>query len=216
MSAAPRIGHEFSGLVLAGGRSTRMGRDKAFLRIEGTRLIDRQLALLRALGAQEGIVSGRRGVNYRVRPARVVLDCAPGSGPAAGILTGLQACHSPFLFVLAVDLPKISLPFAVQLVQRVTGACGVVPRNSRGYEPLAAIYPRALSALWAPMLAAGECSLQALVRAAVAAGQLSVWDLTEDEAGALANWNSPGDWSPSAGAPDAKLRPYPRSSCSPA
>lgn len=201
MNCEPRRPCEFSGLVLAGGRSTRMGRDKAFLRVGGERLLDRQLALLRALGARELFVSGRRGINYRVPSARVVLDRESDCGPAGGILAGLRVCRSRFLFVLAVDLPEMSRAFASELVQRVAGERGVVPRHARGYEALAAIFPRTVLAAWEPLVGGGECSMQNLVRVAVEAGQVSPWELSPEDDHALANWNCPSDWRESRGRP---------------
>ncbi|MBA4136020.1 MAG: hypothetical protein C0518_01735 [Opitutus sp.] len=185
---------DFSGLVLAGGRSTRMGRDKAFLRVDGERLIDRQLAILRALGAREVFVSGRRGVNYRVSPVNVHLDRLAGCGPAGGILRGLQVCRSRFLFVLAVDLPAISPSFAAEIARHVAQGRGVVPRHDGLYEPLAAIYPRSVLPLWETMVNAGQCSLQDLIGAAVRSRQLASWSLTNEQHAALVNWNCPADW----------------------
>lgn len=187
---------ELSGVVLAGGQSTRMGRDKAFLRIGGRRLIDRQLALLRAAGAAEVFVSGRRGVNYRVRPIRVRLDREPGLGPVGGLLAALEQSGAPSLLVLAVDLAAMNAAVLRELLGQVRPGRGVVPVQSDGWEPLAAVYPREILALWRPLVAHGERRLQRLIAAGVEAGLLRGWRVPVRWRPSFANWNHPADWRP--------------------
>lgn len=90
------------GVVLAGGRSTRMGRDKALLEWQGRPLIEHQLALLRAAGVDSVEVSGER-------PAyRGIADAQPQAGPLAG-LAGIAAAHAydAELLVIPVDMPLL-------------------------------------------------------------------------------------------------------------
>lgn len=195
MSGNDKSDPQFAGLVLAGGRSSRMGRDKAFLTVNGERMIDRQLRLLREAGAKDLFVSGRRGVNYRVPGATVLLDKIESAGPAAGITAAMQVCDREFLMVLAVDLPALPVSALRELRRRVRAGRGVVPVHDRGYEPLVAIYPVAIAAEWDRHLRNGERSLQFLVQSALDCGFVSRRDIPARERDAFANWNSPSDWS---------------------
>ena len=133
---------QFAGVVLAGGRSTRMGADKAFLEWRGQRLIDRQLDLLCSLAPTEVLVSGRAGVDYAATGARVVCDAVPEQGPLGGLAAALQATTAPHVVLLAVDLPAMTRDFLRGLLTQCRPGVGVVAHTRDGWEPLAAVYPR--------------------------------------------------------------------------
>ncbi len=131
------------GVVLAGGASRRMGRDKATLRVAGVTLAERAAALLAGVCAEVVVADGGRGL-VPDRPS-----CADGSadGPAAGILGAAAARPGWDLLVLACDLPAVPPALLAELASPVP--CDWrVPRWKRGLEPLCALYrPAALAAL---------------------------------------------------------------------
>ena len=184
----------FAAVLLAGGQSQRMGRDKALLPLADGRLLwQRQLAVLQALEPAELFISGPAREGF---PPDVPLlaDEFPGRGPLGGLAAALGAMESPRLVVLAIDLPRMTAEFLRGMLAREAG--GVVPRHdgARGgfYEPLAAIYPRECLPQARARLAGTDHSLQAFVREAVAASRIKEWPLRE--AGDLAqftNWNAP-------------------------
>src|SRR5271170_4362015 len=90
----------FSAAVFAGGASTRMGTDKAFLRLGRELLIERQLRCLRESGAAEVLISGRMGVDYSRFGLTVVHDERPDSGPIAGLAAILKAATFERILVL--------------------------------------------------------------------------------------------------------------------
>lgn len=135
-----------AGIVLAGGRSTRMGADKATLAWEGATAIER---VVRAVGAGAGrvVVVVAAGQELPALPAAVtvVADARPGRGPLEGLRTGLLALSRPdapdAVFVAAVDLPRLE----PALVARVLRALGpgddaAVPTLGGRDQPLAAAY----------------------------------------------------------------------------
>lgn len=143
------------GVVLAGGTSSRMGRDKATLVVDGRTLAARAYeALLRACG-EAVVADGGRGV---VPGARSVAD-GPGRGPVAGLLGAARAVSGRPLVALACDLPAVPETLLAALAggrAEWSGADVVIPRTERGLEPLVARYgPRALAALEA-QVATGE------------------------------------------------------------
>jgi molybdopterin-guanine dinucleotide biosynthesis protein A len=172
------------GVVLAGGRSSRMGRDKAVMVVGGRTLARRAAHVVAAVAARVLVADRGRGL---VPGAASVAD-GPGRGPAAGLLGAVRAAPGRPLLVLACDLPGVPAGLLAALAgraERADPAGGsaeggpdlVLPRWARGVEPLVGWYgPRALSAL-AAQVAAGEYSLGRLVERA---GLAVAW--LEDEA----------------------------------
>jgi molybdopterin-guanine dinucleotide biosynthesis protein A len=170
-----------------------MGQDKAFLLCAGSRLLDRQLATLRALHPRELLVSGRDGTNYAVPGVKIVCDIEPDHGPLGGIAALLAATPLPHLLVLAVDMPQMTTEFLASLVSRITPGRGVVPRAPSGWEPLAAVYPREILPRVQAHLAAGKLSFCRLAEEACAAGEITPGEIAPALDNLFANWNRPED-----------------------
>jgi molybdopterin-guanine dinucleotide biosynthesis protein A len=189
-----------TGAVLAGGKSSRMGRDKAALVVGGETFLARQLRLLAKIGVAERLVitapwSGPSEAPYRDLPVEVrqIQDRIPDAGPLAGLEAALSAATADLVLVLAVDLPAMSAEFLRRLQALATPGCGVVPLHDGVAEPLVAIYPRQARAEITARLASRELALQPFVRAGLAAGWLR--ELPVESAGLhlFANWNRPED-----------------------
>lgn len=128
-----------SGVVLAGGQSQRMGRNKAFLQLEGETLIERVLARLSPL-CDELIVSANDVESYSHLPARIVPDVIPGRAALSGIHAGLLTMQNERAIVVACDMPFLSLSLLRYMAVVSPGYDVVVPRPGKYYEPLHAIY----------------------------------------------------------------------------
>ncbi|MBA3652531.1 MAG: molybdenum cofactor guanylyltransferase [Chthoniobacterales bacterium] len=178
----------FSAVLLAGGKSSRMGRDKVLLEIEGEPLWRRQLATLRGLLPEQIMISGppRDG-------CEVVEDEVAGAGPLAGMAAALKNCRSPLLIVLAVDLPAMTTDFLQSLVALCRDGKGVVPRGAEFFEPLAAVYPAACAGLATAALQRAEFSMQNFVRAAMEQELLVPRTILPSEMSLFANLNTPAD-----------------------
>ena len=127
------------GFVVAGGRSSRMGRDKALLPWEGTDLLGHALARLAAVTVDVRILCGPEP-RYLDRGVPAIIDVVPDAGPLGGVLTGLEAAAPRGGLFLAVDLPLVPVPLVRRLVEESTGWDAVVPHSPRGREPLCAFY----------------------------------------------------------------------------
>lgn len=186
---------KFDGVLLAAGRSSRMGRDKALLETVGAPLWRRQHAVLAAAGAEKIFLSARGGQGWvdeaREQFAGVVTDAVPDAGPLAGIVAGLEAATAPHLAVLAIDLPRMEAEWFARLAARCEPGVGAVGRRGACFEPLAAIYPREILPAARAALARGDCSLQRLLAAAVADGVVRAVEISASEAGWFQNWNEP-------------------------
>lgn len=98
----------FSGAVLAGGASRRMGRDKALMVVDGTALVRRVADALRDAGAAEILVVGGGPAAASTASATAVADRWPGEGPLGGVVTALEAAAHDPVVVLGCDLPFAS------------------------------------------------------------------------------------------------------------
>ena len=183
---------DFSAVVLAAGRSTRMGRDKALLACDGAPLWRRQRDLLAQAGAAEILLSARPEQTWAAGAAgfaAVVPDAIALGGPIAGLVAGLERATHPWLAVLAVDLPAMTPEWFTLLRAGCATGVGRVGRRGDFFEPLAAIYPREMSGLARDAITRAEFSLQRLLAEAVAMGLMGEYEITAAEVPWFANWN---------------------------
>lgn len=186
----------FDAVILAGGKSSRMGRDKALLEVGGQSSLARQIELVRDLGACEIFISGRVGVDYSAFGCRVLVDRFPEAGPLAGIERALDASTSPLLLALAVDMPAMNVSMLGKILTSCTTDRGAIPRTKTGIEPLAAVYPKAA---WEnPAIRCGlelqqnrAPGVRWFAQECVAAGLAQFVDLGDDDAECFASANSP-------------------------
>lgn len=184
----------FTGVVLAGGRSTRMGRDKALLTLpNGRTLLQQAVATLRETGAAEILVSVGNGKTYGLPDAREILDVQDSCGPMGGLHTSLSAAQEQRCVVLAVDLPAMTPKYLRGLLSQTQAARGVVPVINGSFEPLVAVYPKEALAEVQRALEAGDYSLQKLIRRLEQEGLAECVPVAPGERPLFANWNSPED-----------------------
>jgi FdhD protein len=148
-----------TGFVVAGGASTRMGRDKALLPWgEGT-LLDHALARLREACPEARILSGPNP-RYADRGAPVDVDVVRDVGAVAGLVTALERARGLAL-LLAVDVPHVPAALLRRLVELATRADAAVPVGPSGPEPLVAAYGPACRDAVRARVARGELKLTA-------------------------------------------------------
>ncbi|MCE5284157.1 MAG: molybdenum cofactor guanylyltransferase [Deltaproteobacteria bacterium] len=130
-----------TGVILSGGRNRRMGENKAFLQVDGERLIDRTVRVFREIFGEVIIVT-TAPLDYLDQAATVVTDIFPGKRALGGIYTGLFYASSERAFVVACDMPYLNPAFIRYLVQQADGYDIVVPEVPEGFQPLHAVYAR--------------------------------------------------------------------------
>ena len=183
----------FSAVILAGGKSLRMGRDKAWLEIEGQTLLARQIALARETGAAEIFISGRADADYSAFGCPVLQDGFPDAGPLAGIERALDAAKENLLLVLAVDLPQMNAKSLLRLAAGCSETCGASPRLANRIEPVAAFYPKPAHAPAATRLARGAFAVKNFAEQCVQSGLARLVEFDARDAPQFTNWNSPAD-----------------------
>ena len=128
---------DVTGVLLAGGKSRRMGRDKACLEFSGMSLFDRALGLLQKNFSALLIAGERPDLARPEVPA--LADIYPGSA-LGGLYTGLKAATTDWIFVAPCDMPYPDQRIVELLLQHRAGFDAVVPRTPAGYEPVFALY----------------------------------------------------------------------------
>lgn len=128
-----------SGIILAGGKSTRMGTDKALLKLGPYYIIERISLVLRTM-VDEIIIVTDRPERYAKYGDRTTFDIMPGNGPMGGIHAGLVQAAHPWVLVTACDLPFISTSIGRLMIQCAANYDVVVPRYRGSFEPLYALY----------------------------------------------------------------------------
>jgi molybdenum cofactor guanylyltransferase len=192
----PPARHEdVSACILAGGRSRRMGRDKAFLPLAGKPMLARVADAARPLVACVSVVADA-GAEYGTFGVAVVPDARAGRcGPLAGIETALTHAETPYVLILACDLPLVSTEFLRLLLAR-RGAAAVVPESAPGRRSgVCAVYPRSALATATELLDAGVRRMDAfLARIPVTVMPFSDYAGLPQAAALLTNVNTPEDY----------------------
>ena len=130
-----------SGIVLAGGQSSRLGMDKSFVNASGQPLIEHIIAKLTRL-SDDVIIVTNSPENYKHLEAKLVGDIYPGKGSLGGIYSGLRAATNAYSLVVACDMPFLDLNLLRYMILLACGHDVVIPRIGRFLEPLHAIYSK--------------------------------------------------------------------------
>lgn len=179
---------ECTAVLVAGGKSVRMGCDKALLMHEGRPLWRIQWEKLLGF-ASEVLISAPQGLLEEP----VIPDKSPGLGPLGGLQSVLaEASHGRVVF-LGVDMPAMTATYLADLVNDATEECGLIPELDGFFQGLAAVYPRRILPLVQEILAGPDHSLQHLSRRAIDEGMMKVRAVRPGEASLFQNWNTPQD-----------------------
>jgi molybdopterin-guanine dinucleotide biosynthesis protein A len=133
------IHSQLSGFVLAGGKSTRMGQDKAAVSLNGLTLLQHALAALRVV-CRDVAILGRHELYGTLAP--VYADIFPGCGPLGGIHAALSSSQTHFNLIIAVDTPFLAPRFLSYLAERAIASNAVVttPEIDDYTQPLCTVY----------------------------------------------------------------------------
>jgi molybdopterin-guanine dinucleotide biosynthesis protein A len=184
---------KISAVLLAGGKSRRMGEDKSTILFRNAPLWQIQVDLLRKLQLQELFISAQTDPSWRPADLEFVPDDEPSRGPLSGIAAALSRISGGHLLALAIDMPFMPESYLRRLCEKVECGRGVVPLIENQAEPLAAIYPREGYDDAVGALSGGDFSLQSLVGKLVAAGKLQPIQVSEEEKAFFRNLNEPAD-----------------------
>jgi molybdopterin-guanine dinucleotide biosynthesis protein A len=147
--------------LLAGGKSSRMGSDKAFLRFGDETLLSQALKLASAVAEEVWIVGDAKKFGTF---GRVVEDVYRERGPLGGIHAALSASTTEVNLMLAVDLPFVTQKLLQYLLSQAlaSGAMVTVPRTGSGFQPLCAVYRRRFAEVAERSLLEGKNKIDSL------------------------------------------------------
>jgi len=130
-----------TGIILSGGKNVRMGRNKAFIEINGERIIERTIRLFQR-HFSEIILVTNEPLDYLDFDVKIVTDLIKGKSSLGGIYTGLFHASSDHALVVACDMPFIDETFIGYMIDSIGAHDIVVPNPPDGLQPLHAIYSK--------------------------------------------------------------------------
>ena len=150
---------DVSAVILAGGASRRMGKDKALLRLENRTFLERIIESLH--GFEEVLLSAGSARRYERIPLRIVEDEFDHCGPVSGLYSALKACDSKWLLAVGCDMPLLTQEFVRYLISCAGDAHdAIVPVTRDGrVHPLCAVYSKRIAPVLETHLAKGGCSV---------------------------------------------------------
>jgi molybdopterin-guanine dinucleotide biosynthesis protein A len=185
-----------SAVVLAGGQSRRLGRDKSLLVLDGQPLLVRTLSRLADVSDDLIVVANDPGRYAPLQlPARLVPDERPGVGALMGIYSGLRAARHHDAVVVACDMPFLNIPLLRYLLSLRHGYDVVIPSLQEGLEPLHAIYTKSCLPAMGQMLARGRRRIIAFFeQVRVRRVSQAEMERFDPEHHSFVNVNTPQDW----------------------
>ena len=190
---APRDG--VAAYILAGGQSSRMGRDKAMLAPGGTPLLMRIATLLAPLVGPPIIVGPP--TRYSALGYNVIPDDGASIGPLGGIATALRHSNQPWNLIVGCDLPFLTSRWLDYLIGRAveSNADAVIPQSAAGAEPLCAMYRKTCVTPLLAAIARGTRKVtDALTALKIDVVTPQEWKPFDESGHLFKNMNTPGDF----------------------
>ena len=153
---------EVTGVLLAGGKSRRMGEDKRYLVVGEQTLLERGLGVLRSMFHEVLVVIAQDSAPLDI-DARVVRDLVPDCGSLGGIYTGLTQATTPYIFAVACDMPFLNQAVITQFTNRRDTADIVMARLATRLHPMHALYGKGCLSAMEQMIVARQLKIQELV-----------------------------------------------------
>ena len=153
---------EVTGVLLAGGKSRRMGEDKRYLVVGEQTLLERGLAVLHSIFQEVLVVIAQDSLPLKVA-ARVVRDLVPDCGSLGGLYTGLMQATTPYIFVAACDMPFLDPAVITQFTSRGASADIVMAKLAARLHPMHALYSKGCLPVLEQMIRARQLKVQEML-----------------------------------------------------
>jgi molybdopterin-guanine dinucleotide biosynthesis protein A len=152
---------DVTGILLAGGKSRRMGEDKRFLLIGEQTMFERTLAVLRSIFQTVCVVIAQDSPPLQAE-VPVVRDLVADCGSLGGLYTGLKQAHTEYVFLVACDMPFLNPASVRHVVSLKDNADIVMVRLGQGLQPTHALYSRRCLPVVEEMVYARQFKIQDL------------------------------------------------------
>lgn len=150
---------KITGVVLGGGQSRRMGKDKRFLDWEGKNFLDNVCLTMGKLFDEVLLVTAKEDYSCAHLPVRLVTDVIPHKGSLGGLYTGIKEGSHPFVFVVACDMPFLN-PLAISRLCALPQSDVVIVKLSTGFQPLHGRYSKRCCPIIEQMIQEGNLRIQ--------------------------------------------------------
>ncbi len=185
-----------SALIVSGGKSLRMGRDKKFMELDGKSFIERAVDVAGELADEIIVVVGSKeqmeDVGARIKGVKIIVDVKENRGPVMGLLTGMYAANGEWVVVLPTDAPMMNAEIFKHMLDRKEGYDAVVPVNGEYLEPMHAVYKKDVmmkACEWALEVESEKASLHNIVKGLTKVNYIPVEDFKEYDRELLAFYN---------------------------
>lgn len=182
---------QISGYVFAGGKSRRMGTDKALLTIENQPILLRMINLIKP-SCDYLAISGQNA-EYSFLNLEMVPDVYTGCGPISGIYSCLKNSKTDWILIISVDVPFVTEEFIRFLISNISETDCVIPKHDSGLEPLVALYHKHTLPVVEEMIRTGDYKLMNLL-AKLDAKYLDCTDILISNPRLFHNLNNPDDY----------------------
>ena len=133
----------FTVAIMAGGKSSRMGTDKAFIGLQGKPIIEHVLARIADIGQVETLLVTNRPDSYAHLALPMIADVIPGKASLGGIYTAIQASKTPHIMVIACDMPFLNAGLLRYMVKLAVNPYDVIAPRVKGHpQGLHAVYTK--------------------------------------------------------------------------
>lgn len=150
---------QITGIILSGGKSSRMGTDKGFLMLNNKSFMQHSIDALKPIVSETLMVSNH--TDHDAFGLKRVEDCIENAGPLAGIYSGLKASNTEYNLVLSCDIPLINTDILNRLILGIDETSEVIQIESNGRKmPLIALYKKSCETTFKSLLNQGERKLQ--------------------------------------------------------
>lgn len=160
------VKNNITGIILAGGKSSRMGSDKGFLKLNDKRFVLYSIEALKPLVSEILIVSDNE--NYDTFGYKRIEDIIKHSGPVAGIYSGLKASKTEYNLILSCDIPLIKTLILNKLIDAIDDTSEVIQIESNGKTmPLIALYKKSIAPTFKNALDNDERRLRTVLKSLI-------------------------------------------------
>lgn len=180
-----------SGYVFAGGKSRRMGTDKALLKIDNQPVMQRMIDIIKPF-CNDIAISGQNE-DYLIFELEMIPDVYSGCGPVSGIFSCLQHSKTDWNLIISVDVPFVNAEFIRFLISNIADADCVIPKHISGLEPLVALYHKKALPVVEEMIRKGDYKLMNLI-ARLDTKELDCSEFLVNNPRLFYNLNSPEDY----------------------
>lgn len=181
---------EITGVILSGGKSSRMGKDKGLMNFKGKPMMSYAISFFQSL--TDNIIISTNDERYRKFGYKLIADSIPDLGPIGGFYSVIKKVESEYYFITACDMPYLSFKIAKKIISSIKGYDIAVPLYNLKAEPLFCLYSRNILPVLEQQIDKGDYKLMNLLKIC-RTNYINIDELVNKENNPFDNINKPED-----------------------